>query len=93
MTIDRADIERITLVVVGLLVPIALGSSLTIFNDGDVRWHIATGQWIIDHASVPRVDPFSFTHGGQPWIAIEWGSELIYGAAHRLAGFGGVAAG
>ena len=32
-----------------LLVPAALGSSQTIFNDGDVSWHIATGQWILDH--------------------------------------------
>lgn len=37
MTIDRTDIERVTLVVFGLLVPVALGTSLTIFNDGDVR--------------------------------------------------------
>ena len=92
MTIDRADIERITLVVFGLLVPIALGSSLTIFNDGDVRWHIAAGQWMLDHRAVPRVDPFSFTFAGQPWMAIEWGSQLIFGSAYRVAGFGGVAA-
>lgn len=92
MTIDRADIERITLVVFGLLVPIALGSSLTIFNDGDVRWHIAAGQWMLDHRAVPHVDPFSFTYSGQPWMAFEWGSQLIFGAAHRFAGFGGVAA-
>ena len=92
MTIDRADIERITLVVFGLLVPIILGSSLTIFNDGDVRWHIAAGQWMLDHRAVPQVDPFSFTFAGQPWMAFEWGSQLVYGAAHRLAGFGGVAA-
>ena len=26
-----------------LLIPAALGSSQTIFNDGDVSWHIATG--------------------------------------------------
>jgi len=92
MTIDRADIERVTLVVFGLLVPIALGSSLTIFNDGDVRWHIAAGQWMIDHRAVPHVDPFSFTFAGQPWMAFEWGSQAIYGSAHRVAGFGDVAA-
>ncbi|MEO8142116.1 MAG: hypothetical protein ABI617_05610 [Sphingomicrobium sp.] len=92
MTIDRADIERITLVVFGLLVPIVLGSSLTIFNDGDVRWHIAAGQWMIEHRAVPTVDPFSFTFAGRPWMAFEWGSQLIYAATYRLAGFGGVAA-
>ena len=44
-----------------LLLPAALGSSLTIFNDGDVSWHIATGEWILDHRTIPHVDPFSFT--------------------------------
>lgn len=92
MTIDRTDIERITLALFGLVVPIVLGSSLTIFNDGDVRWHIAAGQWMIEHRAVPRTDPFSFTFAGQPWMAFEWGSQLIYAGAYRLAGFGGVAA-
>ncbi|MEO7814232.1 MAG: hypothetical protein ABIR87_02175, partial [Sphingomicrobium sp.] len=49
-------------------------------------------QWIIDHRAVPHVDPFSFTFGGRPWMAFEWGSQLIYGGAYRLAGYAGVAA-
>ena len=92
MAIERVDIERITVVAFGLIVPAIIGSSLTIFNDGDVHWHIAAGQWIIDHRAVPNVDPFSFTFGGRPWMAFEWGSQLIYGAAYRLAGYAGVAA-
>ncbi len=92
MAIERVDIERITVVAFGLVVPAIIGSSLTIFNDGDVHWHIAAGQWIIDHRMVPNVDPFSFTFGGRPWMAFEWGSQLIYGGAYRFAGYAGVAA-
>ena len=92
MPTESTMAERITLLVFGLLVPIMIGSSLTIFNDGDVRWHIAAGHWILDHRAVPHVDPFSFTALGQPWTAFEWGSEVLFGGAHRLAGFGGVAA-
>ena len=92
MAIERIDIERIVTIAFGVLVPAAIGSSLTIFNDGDVHWHIAAGQWILDHRAVPHVDPFSFTFGGRPWMAFEWGSQLIYGAAFRLAGYSGVAA-
>ena len=51
----------ISLLIAVLLVPAVLGSSQTIFNDGDVSWHIATGQWIIDHRTIPHTDPFSFT--------------------------------
>ena len=75
-----------------LLIPAVLGSSKTIFNDGDVSWHIATGQWILDHRAIPHVDPFSFTWAGKPWVPIEWLAELIYASAYRLAGYGGVAA-
>src|ERR1041384_373883 len=75
-----------------LLVPVALGSSATIFNDGDVSWHIATGQWILAHRAIPHVDPFSFTWAGKPWVPIEWLAEVVMAGAHRLAGYGGIAA-
>ena len=75
-----------------LLVPAALGSSQMIFNDGDVSWHIATGQWILDHRAIPRTDPFSFTWAGKPWVPIEWLAEMLYALAYRAAGYGGIAA-
>src|SRR5438309_4748858 len=75
-----------------LLIPAILGSSKTIFNDGDVSWHIATGQWILDHRAIPHTDPFSFTWFGKPWVPIEWLSEVFYASAYRLAGYAGVAA-
>ena len=75
-----------------LLIPAVLGSSKTIFNDGDVSWHIATGQWIIDHRAIPHTDPFSFTWLGKPWVPIEWLSEVIYAFCYRMSGYGGVAA-
>ena len=75
-----------------LVIPAVLGSSQMIFNDGDVSWHIATGQWILDHRSIPHTDPFSFTWAGKPWVPIEWLAEVFYASAYRLAGYGGVAA-
>src|SRR3954447_8360895 len=83
---------NLPLLVAVLLIPAVLGSSLTIFSDGDVSWHIATGQWIIDHRAIPHTDPFSFTWYGKPWVPIEWLAEVFYAAAYRLAGYGGVAA-
>ena len=75
-----------------LLIPAALGSSTTIFNDGDVSWHIATGQWILDQRAIPYSDPFSFTHAGKPWVPIEWLAEVMMAGAYRLAGYRGIAA-
>ena len=84
--------DLLPLLVAVILIPAALGSSATIFNDGDVSWHIATGQWILDHRAIPRTDPFSFTWAGKPWVPIEWLAEVALSGAYRLAGYGGVAA-
>lgn len=83
---------EIAFAIAALLIPAALGSSATIFNDGDVSWHLATGQWILDHRAIPHVDPFSFTWAGRPWVPIEWLAEVLMAAAWRLAGYSGIAA-
>lgn len=74
-----------------LLLPFALGSGAKLFGDGDVSWHIAAGRWILEHRAVPATDPFSFTMGGQPWIAFEWLSQVIYALAYNAAGHSGQA--
>jgi len=90
--VDQKARINLPLLVAVLLIPTVLGSSQTIFNDGDTSWHIATGQWIIDHRTIPGTDPFSFTWFGKPWVPIEWLSEVIYAFAYRLAGYAGIAA-
>jgi hypothetical protein len=75
-----------------LLIPAVLGSSKTIFDDGDVSWHLATGQWILDHRAIPHTDPFSLTWLGKPWVPIEWLSEVFYALVYRLHGYSAVAA-
>ena len=89
---DDRGWPSIDLLIAVLLIPAVLGSSKTIFNDGDVSWHIATGQWILDHRAIPHADPFSFTWGGKPWVPIEWLAEVVYATGYRLVGYGGVAA-
>lgn len=92
--VGRPDKGRLDLplLIAALLIPAVLGSSQTLFNDGDVSWHIATGQWMLDHRAIPHTDPFSFTWLGRPWVPIEWLAELFYGAAYRMDGYSGVAA-
>jgi hypothetical protein len=70
---------------------LALGAfSLAVLNDGDTWSHIATGEWILDHRAVPRVDPFSLTFAGAPWVAHEWLAEVIFALAFRAAGWAAV---
>ncbi|HEX3709946.1 MAG TPA: hypothetical protein VHV56_08660 [Pseudolabrys sp.] len=55
--------------------------------DPDTYSHIALGRWIFDHHAVPTADPLSLTMRGTPWIAFEWGSQVVYAAAYALGGW------
>ena len=76
--------------VFGLLAAFLVCVMRAVLDDGDTYTHIAAGQWMLDHRSVLRWDPFSATFAGQPWVAHEWLSEVLLGLAHRLAGLTGV---
>jgi len=59
-------------------------------TDADVWWHLKTGQYIAAHKAVPHADPFSYTRAGQPWVAHEWLTELLFYGLYRSAGWGGL---
>ena len=44
----------------------------------------------METGTVPRVDPFSFTRAGQPWVSHEWLSELVFYETWKHAGAGGL---
>jgi hypothetical protein len=67
------------------------GGPSALFRDADAGWHIRAGERMIDSRALLVTDPFSFSKAGQPWIAWEWGADLLVGAAHRTAGLSGVA--
>ncbi len=83
--------DQLIFVAFVVLVPLALGAAPKIFADGDVSWHLAAGQWILFHGRIPDFDPFSFTMGGQPWVAFEWLAQILYAGAFALAGYRGLA--
>jgi len=68
------------------------GATQQLFRDSDTGWHIRTGEWILDHHALPRSDLYSFSRAGRPWVAWEWGSDVLMGLAHRIGGLRAVAA-
>jgi hypothetical protein len=54
--------------------------------DGDTALHIAIGDWVLDHGRVPVTDPFSFTQPHAPWLAVEWGTGVIFAELKYAAG-------
>lgn len=73
-----------------LLLAAVVMFDVRILNDGDTYWHVATGDWILSHARVPRVDVFSYSRSGSPWVTQEWLSEVLMALAWRTGGWTGV---
>ena len=69
----------------------AMAAPLTdlFLREADLWWHIKSGQVMLATGHVPQVDTFSYTHEGQPWIAKEWLSQVIYAVVYDSAGWGG----
>ena len=80
------------LVIAVLLWPIVMtviGADAGLLLDSATGCHIRTGDYIIEHASVPHVDPFSFTKNGQVWFAWEWLADLLFARIFGIWGMQG----
>ena len=57
--------------------------------DPDIWWHLKDAQILVQQHHWVRVDQFSYTVAGTPWVNSEWLSEMVFYGLWRL---GGVAA-
>lgn len=63
-----------------------------ILQDPDNWWQVKVGLDFLEHGTFPLVDPYSYTFGGQPWIAKEWLGQVFLALAYRAGGWNGVVA-
>src|SRR6266536_1329990 len=56
-------------------------------SDPDFWFHLKTGEYIFQTGLIPRMDLFSFTNYGRPWIAHGWLSGAIFYAIYSRLGF------
>jgi hypothetical protein len=78
------------LLLILLWVVVVLARRDATLSEPDLLWHIKTGEWMWQHGQVTTTDPFSFTFAGEPWIAKEWLSQMIYFAVYSFSGWNGV---
>lgn len=82
----RAD-RYAQMVVLSLLLaaPAIMCLHSAVANDPDIWWHMRTGEWVVQHHAIPRVDIFSGPYAGKPWQAYSWLFELLtFGLFHRF---------
>ncbi|MBN1316176.1 MAG: hypothetical protein JXA42_11925, partial [Anaerolineales bacterium] len=58
--------------------------------DSDTWWHLRSGQWIVENRAIPRVDPFSHTRLGQPWVDHSWLAQIVLYLLFNSFGYAGL---
>ena len=69
-----------------MIVLIAAAASWLKARSWDLWWHLAAGAQILQQRGVPRVDTFSFTSAGVPWVDHEWLFQILLRIAWSLIG-------
>ncbi len=54
--------------------------------NNDLWLHLKTGSLILEQGRVPRVDAYTFTRPGAPFIAHEWLAEVLFALLYRHLG-------
>ena len=85
-----ASLLRLPIALAAVVYVLMAVSGAKLLNDPDTCWHLVVGQWILQHGAVPHADMFSHTFLGQPWIAKEWLSQVLYAGAYAAAGWTGI---
>ncbi len=69
-----------------------LAMATRVSTDTDTWWHLRAGQWIVEHQTVPKTDPFSFTFADQPWRypSTGWVSEVVLFELFTRFGYAGL---
>jgi hypothetical protein len=88
--VNRTWLITLAIVAVLAIPPVLVLHSGTSVLDPDVWWHLRVGEWIVQHHAVPRVDYFSYTRQGQPWVAYSWLHELMMYGLYKGLGLRGL---
>ncbi len=56
----------------------------------DIWWHLAVGDWILQHHAFPHNGILSRTAANRPWAAYSWGYEVLLSRAYAWFGLVGI---
>jgi hypothetical protein len=76
---------------IAALVPMIV-ALLSVMRSVDLAYHVRTGASILDGGGLPRVDTYTFSVAGEPWLDQQWGAQVLLSFAHDLGGWATVKA-
>lgn len=83
---------RPTTVVAVLVAAIAAALALVLgAPDANTYWHLASGDWVLDHRALLDHDVWSFTRSGAPYTDGAWLGDVVLALAYRIGGWTGLA--
>ncbi len=81
---SRLNIRHLWMLVPGLMVAwMGLMHPVRLL---DFWWHLKMGEVIVTSRAIPRVDLFSFTRTGQPFVYQNWLGEVLYYLVYQAGG-------
>lgn len=94
MGISGGDVRRASdpssrawfLALIGCAVAVAVQAGFSSLSDPDLPSHLALGEWIVSHRSLPSTEPFAWTRRGDPFFAYSWLAQIAFYAILRVAG-------
>ena len=91
----KFKVKDVLIMIFGILILIGTGAFILektrflFVVDSDVLWHIKTGDFILSHGYVPKVDVFSW-HEGLNWIPHEWLYDVFLSIIYSGFGLKGI---
>ena len=67
-------------------VALALARHSDALRDPGVGWHLQAGRLVLETGAPPRVDAFSYTAAGKPWLDYYWLFQALSALCERAGG-------
>ena len=58
--------------------------------NGDIWWHLRTGEYILETGSIPRTNLFSYTNPDSTWIDLHWLFQIAMAVTYEQFGTTGL---
>lgn len=87
---EKSEEETIRRITIFFLFALIFTLSCHILSDVDIWWHLGAGKYILENQHIPKVDIFSYTAAGRPWIDLHWLFQVLSFLIYEILGVNGL---